>query len=517
MKLPFALKQKQVGILLILLGGFLFAFIFAFLYFKVIRIAGFANLLPSKETVGLVEFPAALEPGLEEKLSAFIGMDWNRDVVPWASQKAAVAFLKKPGAGPVLLVQTRSVEAAFSSLKNLNNPGGELKENKIAGMAAFSTPQLNFAFLSDVVAVALTRENLTALLAAQSSLAAHLGSDPDFKRIRRNAPGAYFMYAKPREIPAPVYAALAPLVSSMPRMVTAFSALGIGAGKITAPRYGGPAWKGKTYAILGKNIPSAVALAKADQAYRGLLLTAVPADVDWLISGQNLWTQMKKTDALLDALGSAAGSAGRPALPKLSAVIGRFTEEYLPGVDAEKDLASLVQGEFVLAASSDRVLFIAQAPDQNARGKTDALAAAFEKTSGRLTPRLKDVTLPDGTSAQELVADPSRVKRFEETVSGVRIRGFLLGKNGAVYDALTAGKWLVSNDFDMIKKAVLLAQEPGPGFRESALYRQSLQPILKNPELFGVVQLPQLLGTAGVFSFSKRLSADHMEADFMLR
>lgn len=492
-----ALKQKQAGIILITLGGFLFAFIFLFLYFNVIRVPGFSELLPAKETIGFAEFPAALDENLAKKINEALGVDWARDIAPWAQEKAALVLLKNSGAepeiiSPFLFIQTRSATQAFAFLKNFKNPQKEIREVKLSGVTAFSTPQLNFAFLSDVLVVAPTAKNLAELLAYQSSSTKHLSSDSDFIQIHANVSGPFFVYAKPKEIPAQIFSAISSNIPSMPILTNAFDAVGIAAEKT------GGVWRGNSYAIFEKSLP-----AETPQPYRAALLPFLPAETDFLISGQNLFGQMKKIDGNLGA---------RDDLPKLSAIIKRLADEYLPGIDIEKNLAPLFEKEFALTVSSDRFLFIVEASDPGAPEKIAMLREAFQKTNGRLTPKAREVILPDGTKAAELIADSSKVKLFEEMFGGVAVRGFLFGKNGAVYDAFTQGIWFISNDFEMIKKALQAPKEPAKSLRESPLYKESLQPILKNPELLGLAVLP-----AGTFSFSKRTAPDHMETNFLFK
>lgn len=494
------LKQKQAGIILITLGIFLFAFIFTFLYFNVIRIPGFPELLPEQETVGFVEFPAALEDAFSQKLSETLGVDWNKDIFPWAGEKAALVFLKNPDAQtealfPLLFIQIRSLQESFSFLKNFKNPSKEIHESKRSGITAFSTPQIHFAFLSNVLVVTPSEKNLDIFLAHQSLINQHLSSNSDFIQIRQNLDGPFFAYAKPRELPDSADSLLSQMVPNMPFLTRAFPALGISAEKQNN------AWQGKSYAVLEKNLSD-----ESLGAYRAALLPFLPADIDLLVSGQNLSGQLKKIDVLLPS---------DAPLPKLAHLTKIFLETYLPGIDFEEDIAPLVTGEFALAVKGESVLFVTEIADQALIPKIDAIRNAFQKIAGRFTPQAREVVLPDGTKAAELIPDNSKVKTFEEMFGGIAMKGFLFGKNGAVYEAFAEGKWFIGNDFGFLKKALQLTKENGQSFRESALYKDSLRPILKNPELAGVAVLPPGKLPGGIFSFSKRTLKGHMETNFM--
>ena len=106
------LKQKKLGLILIGLGVFLFLFITLFIYFKVLRVAGFAQLLPADTTVAFVEFPTALDKEMSANINKLLRVDWNKEIVPWAGEKAAFAFLKGKALMPLLLIQTTSPEKA---------------------------------------------------------------------------------------------------------------------------------------------------------------------------------------------------------------------------------------------------------------------------------------------------------------------------------------------------------------------------------------------------------------------
>lgn len=484
-------KKKQIGIILIILGAFALIFIFVFLYFRVIKIPGFPELLPSKQTIGIFEFPAPSDEMLTKQFEENLQISWAKDISPWSGQKGAIVLLKNQEIYPIGLLQVTSIEKAFEFMRNYKNKDKKIKEIKINNITAFETPAINFSFISNILIASPSPKNLAEFLSAQNSLEKHLSTDRNFAKIRQNAVLPYFIYIKPKEIPALIYAELAKFLPQTPAYTLSFPEIGISFDKTEKTI------QGTSYAAFENNI-----LLDAEQAYMANLLKILPQDFEILISGQNLQSQLKKISALTEKVQE---------LPKLSLVKKLLAESYFPGVDFEKEIEPLLAKEFAFAVEQKKVLFVTELANQTLMQNIEKLRAAFEKTAGYFSPVPKEVTLPDSSAAYELVPEPRKVNKFEEIFNGITIKGFSFNKDGlGVYDAVTQGKWFISNNLTMLKKSLLLTMEPGLNFRDSAIYKTSLQPIMKNPELLGVSVLPQ-----GTFSFSKRSFADHMETDFV--
>lgn len=492
------LARKRDGIKLIVLGVFLGFFVLFFLYLNVMRVPGFPEFLPARDTIGYVKFPAKFGNAFGETLLARINKDfelnWSTDIEPWAGDDAALAFLTSGADNknliPVALFQLRSAEQAFAFLKNYKNPEGGIEELLIHGITAYKTPAVYFAFVSDVLIVAHSESDLSAILSYQSSLSRHLGGDADFIKVNQNVGSDVFAFLRPDKFPRAVYESMAMRVPRMPFLELASPAIGISAEKSAeGSATGGKFWQGKFHTTLENPVPMGT-----EQAYKALLLKFLPANFHLLLAGQNLPAQMKKIE-------------GTASLANL------FMDGYFPEVDFGEILAPLLQGEFAATVSSetdgDKILFITEITNQTITEHIEILRAAFSKKTGDLALVARAVTLPDGTEAEELLPARQNVRTFNEDFNGITINGFNFGGKGGLYDAATQGKWFVSNDLAALKKSLALTREPGEQFHDSKLYRQSLQPILKNPELLGIAELRE-----GTFGFSKRTFADHMETSF---
>ena len=487
------LNKKQAGLILIILGILCALFVAIFLYFKVIRIPGFPELLPANETVAYLEFSTSLPPVILKKVNEEWMMNLQKDVMPWVGEKGAIVLLRGDSPiplQPLLLLKVRSIEQAFAFMKAYKNPSGQAKELPADNFHAYSTPALNFVFVDSVLAVSPSQAGLMAFLKAQTSLQQHLSSQSDFIKTSKNmAAGPFSLYIEPRELPQEVWRAISQFVPHMPPIVLPFSAMGM-----TLQTHDGD-WQGSSYALLNKSINLG-----QEQAYRALLLPYLPDDFSFLLAGQNLAVQIHKLEAML-------GGETNPATVK--SLIQAASQAYLPGLDFEKDIEPMLSGEFALTMDPSKILFVLQLDYKTAQTQIEKLRESFAKIAPTFAPQARDVELADGTKAQELIPDPTQVKIYSESFGGIAINGFLMGRRDALYDATTQGKWFLSTDLALLKKALSLTLEPGRSVRDSAWYRRSLSPIMKNPELLGMAILRE-----GIFAFTKRTLSDSMETQF---
>lgn len=487
-----------------ILGLFVSASIIAFFYLRSLRSEGFPELLPASATAVYVEFETRMDELLANKLNAAFDVDWNKEITEWAGEKSAFAFLSAPKNNrenellPFLLVKTDSFEKALEYVKNHKNKNGQIKEIPNKNIRTFATAAVNFSVIGDTMIFAKNLEDLEILAQYQTIGHKRLDANDNFMKTKRNLadPQSIFLYAQPKSIPPQTIRSFTNYLPAARFFAMPFPAIGIAAEKTE------DAWQGKSYAI-----SETQTAASQDQAYRARLLQYLPPEADLLISGQNLAGQIQKTDSLSNAANAA------DQLPPLKSIIATFAKTYFENIDFDTDVFPLFSKEFAIIADGNKILVATETEKKISQDCVEKLRAAFIKTiNGKLTPEKRDIMLPDNTKAQEWVPASSDAKQFQETFEGITINT-LLFKDGngeiGIFDAFAQDKLFIGNNSNLLRKALLLTKEPGPNFRESSLYRNSLQPILKNPELMGIGKLP-----LGTFSFSKRTHPDHMETDF---
>lgn len=460
-------RQKGIGITLIILGIMLLISVTGYLYSKNSWIKGFSQFLPENDTVLYFEFPANLDNNgtLTQKINQFLNLDWNKDILPLIGEKGAFAFLKNSDT-------KRIFPAIFFQIKSDNETIKFLADYKNL------QPELETVLLDD-----------NALLLISSSYkpssGARLNENKDFIKLRQNLNSTWFAYANTKKFMPEIDNLISQMIPVMPLTLSPFKAIGISAENSDG------IWQGRSYAINQENI-----LINNEQAYRALLLPILPSDFDIIISGQNLPAQITK----INLLGGVSA---------ISDFLSVFGQQYLESQNFE----NLFSKEFAVVINGEKILIASELTDQNTPNQISLLLDAFSKNAAKFAPKIRDIELPDGTKAKEMMPDSSQVKILQEDFYGLPINGITIADDKNVYTAAIQNKLLVSNDLSSIKKIMMFIKEPGGfRFRESELYKTFLRPILKNPELAGVASTKE-----GIFSFSKRTFSDHMETNFMLK
>lgn len=503
-------KQKIVGAVLVLTGLISLILIGLYLYPGSNRVSGFSELLSANDVASYLEFPVATENPLVRKIADSLKINWGEEILPWAGENGAFVFLAQTDATkktpqkllPYIIIKINSAKNAYNFLANYSNPNKTVKKNTINGVDTYETPSMNFSILSDSVILSSSAAGLGALITSSSNASTSLAAEKNFVKTRQYLTNSVFLYFKPKLLPKSFLNYVAENFSSAPEMNFAIDSIGIGADMKDN------AWQGKSYAIFSHEL-SREQLA-VGQGYRALLLPYLPTNFEFLLAGQDLKSQMVKIDALIE----------NDSLTKLSTLTKYLTNKYLPGMDFEKEISPLISGEFAFSYNSGKYLLILQPPTFAENDAIKKIRESFLKIAGEFTPVARQVKLPDGTVAEELIPDPVQIKSYSEQFMGIGIRGLLLGRNVAetpfyktredIYDADAQNKWFISNDLATLRKALALTKEPGENFRDSEKYARTLTPIMENPELLGVSSYQD-----GVFSFSKRTFTDAMETNFV--
>lgn len=461
-------RQRGIGITLIILGTVLLVTVTGYLYSKNNGIKGFAQFLPENDTVLYFEFPASLDENgaLTQKINQFLNIDWVKDIAPLAGEKGAFALLKNNDS-------KRIFPAIFFKIKS-----GDETIKFLSGFKKLPT-DMETVFLDDHTLFLISS-------LYKPSSGARLSENKDFIRLRQNLNSPWFAYANTKNFTPEIENLISQFLPKMPITFPAFKSIGITA------ENSDNIWRGRSYAINSRDI-----VVQNEQPYRAILLPFLPADFEIILSGQNLPSQINKMNSLQDQ---------NNGVPFVSDFLATFKQQYLNGTDFE----NLFSKEFAIAINGEKILAVTELTDAKKEKQISLLREAFMKNAGNFAWVAHDVELPDGTKAKELMPDTSAIKTSTENFYGIQINEILFSREKAIYDAETQNKLFISSDLATLEKSLLLTRESGRSIRETALYRQFLQPIFKNPEFAGIA-----VSEEGIFSFSKRLFADHMETGFM--
>lgn len=481
-------KQKQAGIILVIFGLMLAVGAGLLASERGKTVPGFSALLPAEKTSFFFKFPKNLAAFPAQEIQKIFGLNWEKDVQPWTDEHAAFALVEGT---PILLMNIEKTDLAEEFLRSH-------KKAKLLGETIIFGEELGSGGARTDLASSPRLAGHPAEAGLRLGL---LSNDSNFFKIYRNIAEKeeYFLFIRPLEVPREWYAQISAALPAMPILTLPFPTLGLA---FSETDHG---FQGSTFALTEGIIPQSQASA-SPRPYRAKLLPYLPADFDLLLGGENLPVQIEKIDALLGQRMSLPGL--QDTLQLLSENTGQadFSSTFLP----------LVAHEFAFIQKGDRFLLAAEIPDAMPPNGLGSFRAGLSEIAAEAWPLEQKVTLADGTIAAELIPDPESVKRVQDNFDGILVEGLEYGSplhRKGFFDAYAQGKWFFANDRALLQEALRLTKGPGLSLRESAVYRNSLQPILENPELFGVSILPN----GQTMSFSKRMDGEHMESNFKLR
>lgn len=506
--------REKTGILLIVFGLFLLALSVFLLRFNEIGAKRLQDLLPAAETAAYLELPKTLDPRFANIIGKNFTVSWEADISPWLGEKTALALLRAGSRNgeegplfPVFLAQTQDKQKAFEFLKSFKNPAGDFKETMEKNIKRYSTPALDFVFFDEIAAASPSAPAIAALINFQAPSAFTLSRDPAFQRIYTNIKNDMFLFLRPQKLPDGLFALINEYTPKAPYLTLSFPAIGFSAKTASET-----VLQGQSYAVFDHDITL-----ETEIAYNAALLPFLPKDIDILIAGENLSSQLKKISQFVARSRIKPPlAAGQNILPSMETLISLWEKNFFGGeqngsLNTPQILAQIAPKEFAFAQTGGSFIFISEYPTQNGSAGLEVLRAAGKQTIAHLSPQTREVVLPDGSKAHELAPDPSAAREYQEKFEGIEIKGASAGQALGFYDSAAQGKLFFSNDLNLMKKTLLLTKEPGEQFRDSEHYKNSLQPILKNPDLLGFFKLPY-----GAFSFSKHTFAEHMETNWRL-
>ncbi len=168
-------------------------------------------------------------------------------------------------------------------------------------------------------------------------------------------------------------------------------------------------------------------------------------------------------------------------------------------VSLRNDIYPLFGGEYAIALERLEndlmgLKLILKHDDQNfAKAKLEKLLDGFQLLAAQFAPKLKVFTLPDGTESRELVADPTRLKDFEETYEDYEIK--CLNVTDSAYGfcyTVTDELIILSNHPDSVKESIDLSISPRFILSQSQSFRQSISNLSAVSDEITYVSLPNL-------------------------
>ncbi len=524
-------KNRLAAILLLAIGAFVLIFVATFLFGKFFKPQALADLLPEKNTVALIEintdsaddqvkqvsnllkkYPVYQRENLIQLLNTSTLFNFEKNIEPWLGRKIGLAFLsdtqKQISFEPVLFVESRNHEQTLSFLtgSNPNITSTEYKGIKIySGVDTVNVIFQNqkFAFINNYLVLTEKQSTLENLIKVSKGEEKRLADEDTYRRIANNLPQGslvfgYYNTGKIIEtlLSDPEYLAKnGREIAALRPFIDLFAAEGF---TVFAQE---KKLNGQIYTSLNREKITEQGFMSFQEKYRGELLKYITSEPVLLVGGHDLVTELSRLETVFKT-GTKASSAIFNGLVEAQKDI-YFGKD----ISLTEDIYPLLKGEYLISVEGSfetptvSLLLKFDNPTQD-QGRFEKLIDQFMKVGGIFTPKVRDVTLPDGTKGQEIAAFPEKITRLTDNYQGILINTLQIGNTGSsVNYAFYEDKIFLSNSSDAIKNFISRGTNPDlPTLEDTNLYKQNITPMLANGDQFFNLKLGSVTDLLGLNS-----------------
>ncbi len=521
-------RRRMKGIFLVLVGLAALVFISAFVVYKIFRPQAIAELVPAETTIGLVEVntdgssnqmqqffqllrnhPVYQQDQLIGLFNLLLPFQYQSELASWFGRKAGVALLdsssQKGALTPVLLIETKDRQKALDFFRSrvLKNSNDELITENYNGFDLYTyslSQPYSFFFVNQYVVIAGNRAVLKELADTYKNSKMLLTDEQNYRKIANNLPqnglvSGYINIPKFFDSLAKNSAYTtreARMVVTLQPFLQLFSAKGfnLNAGEKNL--------RLQIFTSLDKKALNGATYLSYSDKYQGKLLELADPDLLAFAGGHDLTKELNRLDEIFTA-GTKTSSL------LFQGILEAQKQKYLgKDISLNNDVYPLLKGEYLATISGDLnkpgLALILELKDKNSDSlHFEKIVNAFIKTSAVFEPKIQDVTLPDGTKGQEVVASPEQVTRSDEVYEEVNITSLQVGNTGwSFHYAISGNKLLINTSkdglFRMIDRNI---GKNNTSLKNSDLYRQQVQPIFGSADEVMYTKIQVLLGKFG--------------------
>ena len=516
--------QKIRAVMLSLIGVFAIGFIAWFLFGKLFRPQSLADLVSADRTIAIAEvnidfqndqlkkfdqlfakYPVLQTQTLIGAVNLFSGFNYSTDLKPWLGRKVGVVLNKD--FSPTLFVEVLDQQKALSFIQNqsmqtpqnvfqtLNYKDKKIYSTNIKVPLVFTTINNYLVFAKDQAAVQSTIDDFES--------GAHLGSDDYYQKVANNLPSSNlaFVYLSNKNLYAALQAAPAIFAAHSDELkkFKSFFDLFVGEGAVLIS--GNNNLVVQSFEAVDKSKLQGKALLSFDQSYRGNLLSFVANDSIFLAGGHDLSRELQRFSEIMDT------GAGVDETVFKSVIEAQKQRFFGDDVSLEDDILPLFKNEYLFTVTNtfdkpalNLVLDLNDASSDLV--KLEKVVTAFVKTGGIFAPKIQNVTLPDGTTGQEIIASAAQIERTEDTYESYNIVKLKIGETGwNIYYTISNNKALFSTNLDSLKKIIGISE----GRTENSIvtsqsYLKNIQPYLGSADEIMNIKLGALTDALGLTS-----------------
>lgn len=453
-KFNFALVSKTF----LLLGAlFLLIVMVYFLYNKFTRPQSISEILPADTTLGYLElnidtstsqleelntifskYTAYKPDTLKKQLESALQISLETDIQPWIGRRVSMAVMTEKNGSyirylPVGFIEVTDKEATLEFLRNQSlKQEDELKEHFYQKTPYFQFPSsynLNFTFINNYLVFSNYDSAIKSLIDAQFNSSKKIIATQEFHKIRNNTPqtNIAFAYVNVKHTlqalsrnPSLLRSKTRELQNFSP-YINLFNSIGFA---VVADE---PNLRIQQFAYLDKDKFPEQQFISTEQQFSRDLAPFIEKNIALYAGGQNMTDQIKNTFEILKANTSTGSIVFEGVL--YNEVARFFGSE----ISLEQHIYPLLRGEyaFVIGVSENKpdikLLLELTEPEKDISRFNSALEN-FRKVSALFTPKVVERELPDGTIAQEIVANEDAIVSETDNYAGQTINSLQMGE-----------------------------------------------------------------------------------------
>ena len=527
-KLSPAQKQKIRGGILVLIGLFALSFIGWFLFGKMFRPQYLAEILPASNTVGVLEinvdgaagqpkqfyelmakYPVYRKEGLIKLINLVLPVDFAKEIEPWLGRRAGIALVTADEPGKLerlYFVESRdhSVTLEFLRSRAMQEAKEELVVSDYKGYKTYGytlSHLFEFTFIGNYLVMAENGQTLDGLLDRLSAQEVRLSDDADYVKVANNLPQGGLMqgYLNMQKL----FDAMAGSEVFMAKkgqdfmafkpFLSVFKNAGV---SIFADK---DKFAVQTFTALDKDSLQEGEYITYSEKYQGNLLALASEEPVLLSGGHDMSKELKRLEEIF------RGGTKTSALIFDGLLEAQKNIYFGSEISLKDDIYPLLTGEYLFTIDNSfekpQVTLILELQNIGKNlPRFEKVTSAFEKTSGIFSPRVQEVTLPDGTKGQEIIASPEQVERYDEKYGDTGITTLKLGNTGwSIHYAAVGNKIALTTNKDLLKNIIDRSNgKLDAKFTTSNFYGKIVQPLQRTADELTFVKIGALTEVTGL-------------------
>jgi len=449
--------QKR-NILLIILVTIIIIILLG-VYLRFYRYSSLARFLPQENTLGFVEYqynPAYLEKiGIDSKLlSSYLESNYNikfSDLETWFNGQIG---------GSVHLIDNSPVYTVFigtnspnNTIKFFSNLGFENEELEITSYKNFNvytfpySQNFYFVFLSNYVVVSDHQEIIYSILDSTVDYDLSLMNNSNYQKLMTNLPrhSDFFSYLNSNKlqdlnsINSP-FSYLLPIFKDMAFVIN-FNETSIDS---------------HLFSLIDRNLLPDSDLFSERTKFKNLFAEYINPEKSFLyLGGSDLMGFFDKNSQILDEYNAPLN------LILESLIRDKIVDLFGESIDFKRDILALFENDYTFSFSYDDnhklhfSTYIEITDPRFVETKLKELVSVFSKNASFMNPTVKKRTLPDGTIAEELVANEESINQVSSTYDDFKINGInISGYDYGFYYLIINNILVVSTDLEVIMNTI---------------------------------------------------------------